>query len=130
MSTDQTRRVFYCADCGNRSRCLPLAIVAVNLRAGHSRSLTFQLELCPPCKVAWVDQHLGRWSPGRRPMHETSFRAARLTPADVNELQTLQAWAHARRPTSAHQAVSRPVKKVTRLPTDRSARQARAATRG
>lgn len=92
MSSDLTARVFYCTDCGNRSRGLPMKVVITNVRVGPSRFLQVDLQLCPPCKVAWIDHHMYNRSPARRPMHEAFQRDARLRPADAEDLVEVQQW--------------------------------------
>lgn len=92
MSTDFTRRVFYCEQCGTRCRCLPLHVVVLGAQLGGSRQLIIDLELCPACKLAWIDQHFNRFRPGRKPMHETKLRDARLQPRDVDDLVEVAQW--------------------------------------
>jgi hypothetical protein len=88
MSTAKPpRRVFYCAECGNRSRGLPMVVVALNVWNG-GRQLHFQLDLCPRCKLAWIDQHFTSWSPARRRSHETALPYAVLQRNDVLDLET------------------------------------------
>lgn len=96
MSSGVSARVFYCADCGNRSRCQPLHIVVLGINLGAGRQLIIDLELCPPCKLAWIDHHLNRWSKGRRPMHETRMPDARLRPRDAEDLVELAQWRRGR----------------------------------
>ena|SRR5215475_1538211 len=92
MPSDVAAPRFYCETCGCRSRCLPLQVAITNIRIGAVRELRFPLLLCPPCKLAWIEDHFSRWSPGRRPRHEAHQRYAVLRPADVEALQTVQAW--------------------------------------
>lgn len=92
MSTETTGRVFYCAYCTRRSRCLPLTVMLLGVKAGGKRALTYRLELCPSCKVAWLDHHLNEWSPARRPVHEGWLKYPKFKPRDVSDLELVQAW--------------------------------------
>jgi Zn-finger nucleic acid-binding protein len=51
-----------------------------------------ELELCPSCKVAWLERHeLLQRRP--KPVHEARlWRYAEFTPADVEDLVEVQQW--------------------------------------
>jgi hypothetical protein len=74
-----------------------MGVYVTNVHLGPTRAFQVQLELCSACKVAWIDKHLGLSRPRRRGAHEVFMPDARLTPKDVDELQTLRAWRNANR---------------------------------
>jgi len=98
MSSVTAARVFYCIDCGNRCRSMPLTIFATGISRGARPGRVLQLELCPPCKLAYWDQVVERHPRAARGHHEAHQRYARLKPADVEALATVKAW------TSTHGA--------------------------